>query len=224
MSHWDLYRPSFLAIALGGTILAFGWGIKTPLLPRPTVAAFTFPEKIPLSRWKQISSTPLVPPNSTKIIPIASKAYQYRSSRGLILNIQMRYLNASKADIPNLLNEYTTIPSSPKISHQPGIGAIALITHKDRLYLSACINPEGPTTATADQYLRTKLTTGKNLDWFLAWLGGRANLLDQRCLWSHLSVSPRSPIETLETQKTLQAAWKDWFEWWKINFPSQDQT
>ena len=56
MKNWNFYRPSLLVIALGGTIVALFWGIKTPLLSRPTVAPFTFPKQVPLSGWKQVRS------------------------------------------------------------------------------------------------------------------------------------------------------------------------
>jgi hypothetical protein len=136
----------------------------------------------------------------------------------------MRYLNTAKADIPTLLREYTKDPPVTQITHQEGVGAIALITHPDRMYLSACINPQGPSTVTTDQYLRTKLVTGKNLNWFLAWLGGKENLLDQRCLWSHLSLSRGSLLENQNSPKILQDAWKSWFEWWMFHYPSSNQT
>ena len=106
MKHRNFYRPSVLAIALGGTMVALFWGIKTPLLSRPTVAPFTFPEKVPLSGWKQVRSHALEFPSSNDLTPIASRSYQYLSPDGLTLNIQMRYLNTAKADIPNFLREY----------------------------------------------------------------------------------------------------------------------
>jgi cyanosortase A-associated protein len=218
MNHWNFYRPSVLAIALGGTMLALFWGIRTPLLSRPTVAPFTFPEKVPLSGWKQVTSNALDFPNSHELTAIASRSYQYRSPDGLTLNIQMRYLNTGKADIPNLLHEYTEDPPIAQITHQEGVGAIALGHHQDSLYLSACINPQGPSTVTADQFLRTKLVTGKNGDWFLAWLWGQSNLLDQRCLWSHLSLPVQSRNQN--SQKILQDAWQSWFKWWIVHYPS----
>ena len=228
MNYQRYYRPSLLAIALGGSLLALVWGIKTPLLSRPTVATFDFPEKVPLSGWKQWASKPLDFPSSNDLTPIASKTYQYRSLDGSTLDIQMRYLKTAKADIPSLWREYSRLPPTPQIFNQPGIGAIAWTTYQNRLYLSACINPEGPSTVTADQYLRTKLVTGKNLDWFGAWLWGRADLLDQRCLWSHLSLAlgsqrtvTRSPLENQEPHQVLQTVGKSWFEWWKFHYPPQ---
>ena len=208
MKNWNFYRPSLLAIALGGTIVALFWGIKTPLLSRPTVAPFTFPEKVPLSGWKQVRSHALKFPSSNELTPIASRSYQYLSPDGLTLNIQMRYLNTAKADIPNLLRKYI------------GDTSISQITHQDRSYLSSCINPQGPSTVTSDQFLQTKLVTGKNLNGFLGWLWGKSNLLDQRCLWSHLTLSV--PSGNQNSQKTLQNAGQSWFKWWVSHYPSSD--
>ena len=220
MKNWNFYRPSLLAIALGGTMVALFWGIKTPLLSRPTVAPFTFPEKVPLSGWKQVRSHALEFPSSNELTPIASRSYQYLSPDGLTLNIQMRYLNTAKADIPNLLRKYIGDTSISQITHQEGMGAIALGNHQNRSYLSACINPQGPSTVTSDQFLQTKLVTGKNLNGFLGWLWGKSNLLDQRCLWSHLTLSV--PSGNQNSQKTLQNAGQSWFKWWVSHYPSSD--
>lgn len=220
MNHWKFYRPSVLAIALGGTMVALFWGIKTPLLSRPTVAPFTFPETVPLSGWKQVRSNALNFPNSHELTAIASRSYQYISPDGLTLNIQMRYLNTSKADIPTLLSEYTEGPPISQITHQEGVGAIALGNDQERSYLSACINPQGPSTVTADQFLRTKLVTGKDYNWFFGWLRGKSNLLDQRCLWSHLTLSRRG--ENQNSPKVLQEASQTWFNWWISHYPSSD--
>ena len=220
MNHWNFYRPSLLAIALGGTIVALFWGIKTPLLFRPTVMPFTFPEQIPLSGWKQVRSHALNFPSSNELIPIASRSYQYLSPDGLTLTIQMRYLNTAKADIPKLLREYIEDSSITQITHQEGVGAIALGNHQDRSYLSACINPQGPSTVTSDQFLQTKLVAGKTLNGFLGWLWGKSNLLDQRCLWSHLTLSRQG--ENQNSPKILQKAWQTWFNWWTSHYPSSD--
>ncbi|PZV27806.1 MAG: hypothetical protein DCF12_02370 [Snowella sp.] len=220
MNQWNFYRPSVLAITLGGSLLALFWGIKTPLLSRPTVAPFTFPEKVPLSGWKQVRSHALDFPSSNELTPIASRSYQYLSPDGLTLNIQMRYLNTAKADIPKLLREYIEDSPITQITHQAGVGAIALGNHQDRPYLSTCINPQGPSTVTADQFLRTKLVTGKTLNGFLGWLWGKSNLLDQRCLWSHLTLS--TPSENHNSQKILQNAGQSWFKWWIAHYPASD--
>lgn len=220
MSRWNFYRPSILAIALGGTMIALFWGIKTPLLSRPTVTPFTFPAIVPLPQWKQISSKPLDFPNSPDLTAIASRSYQYLSPDGLKLTIQMRYLNTAKADIPTLLREYTKDPPITQITHQEGVGAIALGNDQDRSYLSACINPQGPSTVTADQFLRTKLVTGKDYNWFLGWLQGKSNLLDQRCLWSHATLSRQG--ENQNSSTILQETSQTWFNWWISHYPSSD--
>ncbi|MEB3310443.1 MAG: cyanoexosortase A system-associated protein [Snowella sp.] len=213
MSLWDHYRSSVLAIACGGTLLALGWGLKTSLQPRPTVAEMALPKTVPLAGWQQTQSYPLMAEGSALLKPISSRAYQYRHPQGWDLEIQAYYLDASQADIHDFLQTYTTLSSTPQISHQPHIGAIAVLPTPNRVYLSACINPQGPSTVTADQYLRVKLISGKTLSWFKDWLWGRAPLLDQRCLWSHLSIPLRSPSDTKNAQKILEKAWHRWFEW-----------
>lgn len=218
MSLRNYYRSSILAIALGGSLLTLGFGLQTALQPRPTVAEITLPETVPLTGWQLIQSSPLLPEGSALLKPISSRVYQYRNVQGGELEVQAYYLDANKADIEDFLKNYTTLPSRPQISYQLNIGAIALIPAQHRMYLSACINPQGPSTVTADQYLRAKLLSGKTFSWFKDWLWGRANLLDQRCLWSHLSVPLRSPSANQEAQLVLQEAWRNWFEWTQAKF------
>lgn len=218
MSLWDHYRSSILAIAFAGTLLALGAGLKTSLQPRPTVAEMPLPATVPLKGWQLTHSSPLTPEGSALLKPISSRVYRYRNAQGWELEAQAYYLDANKADIQDFLQNYTQLSASPQISHQLNMGAIALIPTQNRVYLSACIHPQGSSTVTADHYLRTKLLSGKSVDWFKDWLWGQASLLDQRCLWSHLSVPLRSPSASQEAQIVLQQAWRNWFEWTQSQF------
>ncbi len=224
MNLRNFYRSSVLAIAVGGSLLTLGVGLRTSLQPRPTVAKISLPQTVPLRGWQPTQSSSLLPEGSALLKPISSRVYQYRNAQKWELEIQAYYLDANKADIQDFLQNYTTLPARPQISYQLNIGMIALIPAQHRLYLSACINPNGPSTVTADQYLRAKLISDKNLSWFKDWLWGRAPLLDQRCLWSHLSVPLRSPSDRQEAQVVLQEAWRNWYAWTQTQFFKQQAT
>jgi cyanosortase A-associated protein len=220
MNVWDKGRLPCLFVVLAGSLAALGWGINTPLQPRPTVAAFSFPAIVPLTGWQQLGSSPLPIPTYEKLIPIASKVYQYRQD-GRVLEIEMRYLTATKGDIPQFLHWYKSIEQTPaaKIERQPGIGYHLFFVHQNKAYLSSCIHPQGESTVDGKQYLKTKLLSSGNPRQLWGWLVGQKTLFDQRCLWSHLSLPLTEPSQPEKTHQILKEVWLPWADWWQKNFP-----
>lgn len=56
------------------------------------------------------------------------------------------------------------------------------------------------------------------------WVLGQESLLDQRCLWTLISVSlpenaRTNPTMTEAAYKQLESAWFTWSLWWQSNFP-----
>jgi cyanosortase A-associated protein len=219
-NSWKTLRIPCLALVLGGTIIALGIGSKTPLQPRPEIAAYIFPATIDLPNWQQTDHYPLPKPEDKKLAPIASQAYQYQRD-GKVLTIEMRYLTAAKGDIAQFMRWHTKIPDSvsTEIQQNPDNGSYIFFTYQNKAYLSACINPQGASTATGRQYLQSKLLSGINPKQFVGWLTGKDTLFDQRCLWSHLSLPLRPATNPSEARQILQESWGSWYIWWVNHFP-----
>lgn len=217
---WHHLRIPCLAVVLSGTVAALGMGMKTPLQPRPTYAAYTFPDTVPLPGWQLQRSYTLSNPEDEKPL-LASQGYQYTFD-GTTLTVETRYLTATKGDVTQFIRWYTDLPENlkTKVHHQDNSGAYVLLTDQDALYLSACINPQGPSTATGQQYLQSKLLSATNFRQVWGWLIGQDTIFDQRCLWSHLSLSVQPSSNLEEPQQTLEEAWRSWYSWWMNNFPT----
>jgi cyanosortase A-associated protein len=119
-----------------------------------------------------------------------------------------------------------------QIKYQPGIGHYGVLTHKDaktqtsRAYLSACINPQGESTATEQQFTHN-LSKGWQPSQVGSWILGQKSLIDRRCLWTLMSVpvqtdskaAPATARSTEQAYKTLETAWVSWYQWWRENYP-----
>lgn len=134
-------------------------------------------------------------------------------SSSLSVNIQMHYITAEN-DVKTLLKKYTSLPhQSLKVLDQEKIGSYGVLIHQDQLHLSSCITPQGssivgninsPQSYPAFQLLSDRL---------VFWLLGEKPLVENVCLWSHLSI----PIKDSSPEKaylTLEKVWFSWYEHW----------
>ncbi|MEB3123053.1 MAG: hypothetical protein VKL41_17755, partial [Snowella sp.] len=82
--------------------------------------------------------------------------------------------------------------------------------------LTACVNPQGKTTVTSPQFIRSLyISTSSSHIPLLNWLMGKALLNDQRCLLLEASIDSRSP----DRDAQLMTVWTELVSYWKKNFP-----
>lgn len=217
MSCWKNLRIPLLAVTLSGVLLVLGKSILYPAVSSRTVTPFVFPSAVSLLEWQPLPSHPLVDQTAKHPNYLSGRHYQYIQNN-LPLNIEMRYVVDTAGDVKDFIKTYTSIPSSPVLRQQEGIGFYSLFIYQGKAYLSTCINPHGGSTVTARQFKQNRNTYDLQLGRLLPWLLGQENLKDERCLWTHLSI-PLRDSSPEPAYLLLESAWFSWYQWWRPRFP-----
>jgi cyanosortase A-associated protein len=213
---WKQFRVPLLALTFSSVLFVLATIVLVPTKDKRTVTTFVFPEKVPLPQWRLSESLPLPKPKKDSITLFAQRRYRYQK-KDLLLDIEMRYL--TDGDVVKLLRDFNFISSSAVIRQQQKVGYYGLGVDKQRAYLSACINPQGNSTFTNEQFNHNRYFYALQPQRLLSWLLEQEKLQDRRCLWAHLSVplknsSPEAAYQVLET------AWFSWYQWWQPRFPN----
>ncbi|UBF28757.1 cyanoexosortase A system-associated protein [Kovacikia minuta CCNUW1] len=222
-SFWQPVRLSLLVGVLGSVVGIWGWTIAAPKTGKVAQNnAYPFPAIVPLTTWQLLKTTPLPPNPSTNLSP--GQRYQYRNTQ-TSLEVEARVMGGDD-NISRFLETYTAIGADKVnlvIKNQPQVGFYGVLTHNGRAYLTACINHQGGSTVTEQQFRQNPQNYHLQVNRVLPWLLGRETLIDRRCLWTLMStpMPTTAKVETIasaETFKTLETAWFSWYEWWQPNF------
>jgi cyanosortase A-associated protein len=91
-------------------------------------------------------------------------------------------------------------------------------TNDNQLHFTACVNSEGKTTVTPNQfrsYFYSSSLSNFEIGHIFKWLMGKALLKDKRCLLLEASIDSRSP----DRDAQLMTAWTELVSYWQKNFP-----
>jgi cyanosortase A-associated protein len=213
------FRVPLLALTLSGVLFVLGNVVLFPTKDKKTVTSFMFPKEVPLPQWQFTANRPLPKPTKKIYRLIAQQHYQYiknDKTNNLVLDIEMRYL--MDGDVVQLLRDFTFISSSAVVRQREGVGYYGLGVEKQRAYLSACINSQGGSTFTNEQFHQNQYIHAIQPQRLLSWVLGHKRLQDKRCLWAHLSVPLKNSSPEVAYQ-VLENAWFSWYQWWKPRFP-----
>lgn len=227
MKPWQ----TWILLPLSG-LISFGLvrSLIDPGMGKPQ--AFQFPAQVPLNGWQVISKQAIADPAHLSPNILSSQRYQYRKTGAnpLTLTADARYVLPRKVSVETkeflnlfLLDQRKVYQALPfklvEQEFQPG-NFYSLFTHQGRAYLSACIDPSGKSTTNLSQFRRNRLVHDLTWDKVLRWPFSSSGLLDQRCVWSQLSI-PLKKAKPEPTYTLLKTAWADWFKWWQANFPDR---
>ena len=215
MSYSKNFRLPLLAVTLGSALLVLTKVTLYSTASRYAVSPFTFFPTVPLPGWQLLSSTPLAT-QKEHLEYLSGRSYQYTHA-SVPLAIEMRYLNNTSGEVKDLVESYTSVPTSGKLRHQKGIGFYSVFTYQQKAYLSSCINPRGGSTVTQRQFNQNRHTYDVQINRLLPWLLGQEKLEDKRCLWTQLSIPVKN--SSSEAFRVLESAWFDWYQWWYPRFP-----
>lgn len=227
MVKWQQQRQIILAIALGSVAVSLVKLSFDPTAGRRSLAAFAFPQTVPLPGWQTLESQAIkaVSDSATNDYNavLASRKYHYRN-RERLLEIEMRYTATNSGDLEDYLMRHTATKLKPgqllqNMRQQQGIGYYSLFTEKGRSRLAACINPQGRSTVTKEQFLANRYTYDLLPQRMMSVLLGKVSLLDNRCLWINLSITTDG--DDASTYPVLERAWWSWYRWWSDRFPQQ---
>jgi cyanosortase A-associated protein len=234
-----LARQSLLCLLCGGAIgvLALNLINSPSKASLQAPATFNFPDRVPLPDTPMLDSKPLAAHTFSNGMVATGRSYRYplttaatASDKPQAIAIEMRYMTDGVANRPTmdaLLPVFTKIPSealsTATMKEKPGLGFYSLFINDKTAYFGTCINPQGITTVTGDQFHANSnpnpLTSGIPLQRFLPWLMGKQTFRDSRCLWTLLS-TPIDPNQPDATVKALETTGINWIRWWQMHFPT----
>ncbi|RUT00224.1 hypothetical protein DSM106972_076720 [Dulcicalothrix desertica PCC 7102] len=213
---WQKLRTPFLALTFGCILITSANALLISSQGNDVKSTFQFPNRVPLIGWQLTAYRPLPKPQVRFTELITQQSYQF-TQNNLPLEIEMRYVG--DGNIPLYLKQITGIsPNALVIRNREGVGYYALGTHKERAFLSSCINARLNTTFTYEQFNQNSYQYQTNPQNILSWFFGRENIQDRRCLWAHLSI-PLQKSSPESAYSTLEKAWFSWHEWWRPRFP-----
>ena len=224
-------RQSLLFILCGGAIGVLGNAVINSPPTKSSLsapAAYQFPQQVPLADVQMSVSKPVAAHTFKDGMVATGMSYRYQSSKPI--EIEIRYITDGVGNRPTMdamLPVFTQVPITvlrpSTMKEQPGLGFYSLFVDKKTAYFGTCINPQGITTVTGDQFHANSnpnpLTTGIPIDRLLPWLLGKQTLRDSRCLWTILS-TPIDPAAPDATIKTLETVGVNWIRWWQVHFPA----
>lgn len=234
---WQPVRLSLLAILCASAVLVLGRAIVTPSAKGPSTnpsSNTALQQAVPLPNWQLVKSAPIQPepakaePNTvTNSEPdfLVAQQYLYRQNNNQ-LDVELRYM-LGDGNNSRFLFVYTPVrAANAKLEsrYHPSIGHYGVLTHEGRAYLSACINPRGESTTTEQQFKHNSYQNDLQPSRLLPWLLGQEPLLDQRCLWTLMSMPLSVDAKTQQTNaeatfKQLETAWVSWHAWWRSHYP-----
>ena len=215
------WRNYLLLAQLAVVLLVLGKLIISPTKENRPITPFIFPQTIPLEPWQQLSSKPL----NDKLIPksgyfagenIGGHSYSY-TWQNRSLEAKMRYLVNTNGDLKYYIKDYVG-QLAPFLHEKEGVGVYSMYPYQDKVYLTACINPQGKTSINSDRFRHDGLRHTISLRRILIWLTTQHEIIDDRCLWAYLSIPlDNSPPEDI--YPLLESAWFDWHQWWTQHYP-----
>ncbi len=217
MIVWTKIRIPLLALTFSSIFLTLGNIILFSKKDKDIVTSFYFPEKILLPQWQSSTNPPLSEkPTSHHPELIAQKNYRYIQNN-LTLDVEISYLK--DGNVVKFIQDNTSTITPPVVRQQQGIGYYGYgVDQKQRAYLSACINSQGSTTFTDEQFNKNRYLHDTQPQHLLSWLLGEEQLQDRRCLWTHLSI-PLKHSTPEAAYQVLEKAWFSWYQWWCPRFP-----
>jgi cyanosortase A-associated protein len=180
---------------------------------------FDLPDTISLKGWRSISSQALKDRDSEQPNYWTGKEYFY--TRGSVtLTIQARYFVKTNGDVQGFISDHLASYLSGRETWQTQeieeIGSFLISSRNGETQLSSCINPYGGSTVTIREFQWNRNFQDIRYR-FIPWLFGEP-LKDERCLWTHISISARE-AERIDASDLRDTAWLDWYNLWVRQLP-----
>lgn len=217
--------PTLLAVTWASVAMVTVYTLLVPTAANRPVKPLNFPERLALTGWESGETEPLreTRPQADAVYNRVRSGQSYRYFQaGIPLELELRYMITTSGDIHSYLRSQGLFPEAgfqhQEIRELPEIGTYKLFADQQQAYLSACINPDGSSTVTAEQFQRNRLVHDLRPHRLLPWLVGRASLPDRRCLWVHLSTPLQGDSRQVSYQR-LEKAWQQGYPQWRSLFP-----
>lgn len=223
----SLKKIKIFCLATVFTTSCFAISISLSISLNKDKLKFQLPNQLPLMTWQLNSSNNLQ--QALQNGALSARQYSYSSSVQSDLRVDALYINGV-VSIPKSLEiiglKYSG--NNLRIHYLEKVGYYASFFDQERVYLSSCINSNGFTTVTEEQFIYHR-PLKLSFSHISAYLMGTRDLFDGRCLFTTLSipldknniVNPQiSHMDYMnKNYQTLENVWIVWHKNWKEHFP-----
>jgi cyanosortase A-associated protein len=196
---------------LGLIWLAPGWGAYQP----PPVV---YPDPPSVPGWESLGWEPIEIAARDRPRAVSGMRYVYQTG-STILEAEVRYLESASGDLASYWRRRTGLTAEPKPRLQAGIGSHQISRTEDGVWLDACLDRLGYSTATAQQFDANRRLHDRSLRRLSLWILARRPLEDRRCLWVHLALTGVANPEE-ESVRLLESFWTEWRGAWRGRLPT----
>ena len=219
-------RTALMAVTSVGISLATIYSLIEPTAGNRSVSAFSFPELLPLSSWRQIDTKSISPISNQKTpeseLVQTAQSYHYARDNS-DLKVDIHYILGTQGNVDGYIKTYSNLSSevlkSQNIEHIEGVGYHSLFVADNRAYLSSCISPRSNSSVTQKQFSQNRYRGDLKMEVWRDWLLNQASIRDRRCLWTQLSIS-LDGHEPQSAYSILEQTWQELYQWWLPRFPS----
>lgn len=192
-----------------------------PQVGRRENRVLAFPSQLSLNNWKETSSSSLVENPETELLfngLHSGQEYNYQQGNEEV-TVALRFIspthgsiNAFLEDIydESLLEAY----AAGKTRSLSEVGSYQLFSDGEKAYLSACVIPDGESTATHSGYTRQSDANVFDIKTLLPRLVGLRSVRERRCLWVHLS-TPLEGESPEASEEVLEEMFKEGYPQWQ---------
>lgn len=223
MIDWKSARLPILVTTFGGVFAVLAKLLIAPGSDPSIATPIVLPTAVPVQGWRSLDSAPTAPATQTQTELVTGRSYRY-SQDGKSLEIELRYLAKTDADVKNLLLKYekpsASVPFPSTLNQLPEIGSYSFFTDQTNGYLSSCINPRGESTVTEAQFTHNRYAYDLRPERVIPILLGQQTFQDSRCLWTYIKM-PLNDASPEATHQILKHVWESWYEWWQPRFPDR---
>jgi cyanosortase A-associated protein len=195
-----------------------------PQVGRRENRVLALPSQLSLDNWEQTASASLVenPETELQFNQVHSgQEYQYQQSKQAV-TVALRFISPTHGSINAFLENI--YDESLLEAYQGGktrsvseVGSYQLFSDGEKAYLSACLVPDGESTATRDRYAQQSDANVFDLKTLLPRLVGLRSVRERRCLWVHLS-TPLQGESPEAREEVLEEVFKEGYPQWQRLF------
>jgi cyanosortase A-associated protein len=214
-----------LIITIGLFTLAMAIAGKSIFLPTPSSPSksLPLPSNLSLENWRLIGKFRLNPQQNGQKRGIVYR-HQLLTNPQQKLRLEIRAEPNIEGNVSRLVSLYQKIQPAFlewKLTTIPQEGTVALYRYQDQLHLTACLNDQGHSTVTEQEFMQKDHKFSQLFSRLLPWLIGQNSIYTSDCWWILLSLPLKNETDSSQVKESAILLIDTWKSLKNNNFPRE---